>query len=99
MESKQFSQEIFLANFEGNLVNSFSKFGDMPDSYGKLMSTLRIHDDKTFLAYGYNGFLTYDFSGNLQSRVKLKKFKIPYFSREAMGFGMEKSSNRYVYTN
>jgi hypothetical protein len=72
----------------------------MPDTYGKLMSTLRIHDDNTFLAYGFNGFLTYDFSGSLRSSVKLKKLKIlPYFSRIAMGYGMEKSGNRYVYTN
>lgn len=100
MENTESFQEIYLADFEGNLVNSFSKFGDMPDSYGKLLSTLRIQDDNTFLAYGFNGFLTYDFSGNLRSRVRLKKLKmLPFFSRKAMGYGMEKSGTRYIYTN
>jgi len=97
MEHKQSSEGIFLANFEGDIVNSFSKFGDKPDSYGKLMSTLRIRGDTTFIAYGYNGFMTYDFSGKLLRRVKLTDFQLPHFRRNAMGFGMEKLGNRYVY--
>lgn len=99
MEHRQSTEDIMVANFEGEILDSFSKLGDIPDGYGKLMSTLRILDDKTFLTYGYNGFMTYDFSGNLLSRVKLKTSQIPYFRRDAMGFGMEKSGNRYVYAD
>lgn len=97
MEHSQSTEDIMVANFEGEILVSFSKLGDVPGGYGRLMSTLRILDDKTFLVYGYNGFLTYDFSGNLLSRVKLKTFQLPFFRRDAMGFGMEKSGNRYVY--
>ncbi|WP_439482814.1 hypothetical protein [Cyclobacterium plantarum] len=99
MEHRQATEEIMVANFEGEILDSFSKLGDVPDGYGKLMSTLRIIDDKTFLAYGYNGFMTYDFSGRLLSRVKFKNFKIPNFTRKTMGFGMESSGNRYLYSN
>ncbi len=97
MEHRQFTEDIMVANFEGEILDSFSKLGDVPDGYGRLMSTLRILDDNTFLVYGYNGFMTYDFSGKLLSRVKLKTFQLPFFRRDAMGFGMEKSGNRYVY--
>ena len=97
MEHKQSMEDIMVANFKGEILASFSKLGDVPDGYGALMSTLRIQGDNTFLVYGYNGFMTYDFSGKLLSRVKLKTFQVPYFRRDAMGFGMEKSGNRYVY--
>ena len=99
MEHKQFTEDIMVANFEGEILSSFSTLGDVPDGYGKLMSTLRINDDNTFLAYGYNGFMTYDFSGKLQSRVELKQFQLPFFRRDGMGFGMEKSGNRYIYAD
>src|SRR5690554_1939186 len=97
MEHREFSEEIMVADFDGIVRASFSKMGDMPDSYGVLMSTLRIDGDSSFTAYSYNGFLTYDFSGELRSRVKLKDFQVPNFSRKAMGFGMEKLGNKYLY--
>ncbi|WP_246255785.1 hypothetical protein [Cyclobacterium plantarum] len=99
MEHRQSSEDIMGADFEGEILASFSKLGDVPDGYGKLMSTLRILDDKTFLAYGYNGFMTYDFTGELQSRVKLKEFRVPNFTRKAMGFGMEKWKSKYLYVD
>jgi hypothetical protein len=61
------------------------------------MATLRIKGDSSFIAYGYNGFLTYDFSGQLQSRIKLKDFQVPNFTWTAMGFGMEKLKGKYLY--
>lgn len=99
MEHRESSEEIHIADFEGNVNASFSKRGDMPDSYGALMSTLRIQDNNTFLVYGYNGFMVYDFEGNLQSQVKLDDFQVPSSSWINMGFGMEKMGNRYVYLN
>ncbi|MFO7824469.1 MAG: hypothetical protein R6V72_11075 [Cyclobacterium sp.] len=99
MDHREFSRDIMVANFEGHIVTSFSKSGDRPDSYGALMSTLRILDDKTFLAYGYNGFMTYDFTGELQSQVKLRDFRVPNFTRKAMGFGMEKWKSKYLYVD
>lgn len=97
MEHREFSEEILVANFDGQLRNSFSKMRDVPDSYGGLMSTLRIDSDSSFIAYGFNGFLRYDFTGELQSRVKLKEFRVPNLTQKAMGFGMEKLESKYVY--
>ena len=97
MEDGAFSQEIILADTDGNIINSFSKFGDMPDTYGKLMGPMRLLDGNSFLAYGYNGFMTYDFGGNLLSRIKLVDFEVPSRSRGSMGYGMEKLGNRYLY--
>lgn len=59
-ERGEYSQEIILADFDGKIISSFSKFGDMPDTYGILLSSMRLLDDNSFLVYGSNGFLTYD---------------------------------------
>jgi len=99
MEHREFSEEIFVASFDGHIRTSFSKMRDVPDSYGGLMSTLRIDSDSSFIAYGYNGFLRYDFTGELQSRVKLKEFRVPNYTWKAMGFGMEKLGSKYVYVD
>lgn len=99
MDHKEFSEEIFIADFEGNIRSSFSKFGDMPDTYGRLMSTIKINGTNSFLVYGYRGFLTYDFDGKLLSLIKYDDFKVPSESRIAMGFGMEKMSDFYLYVN
>jgi hypothetical protein len=97
LEDREFSQQILLADFHGNLTNSFSKFGDMPDTYGALMGPLKFLDNNRFLALGYNGFMIYDFEGNLLSRTKLVDFVVPSRSRGSMGYGMEKQGNRYLY--
>ncbi len=97
MEHGEYSEEIMVADFDGNILASYSKLGDMPDSYGGLMSTLRINSDSSFIVYGYHGFMTYDFSGKLQSRVKLIDFQVPNFQMKAMGHGMERLGKRYVY--
>src|SRR5690606_23722928 len=62
-------------------------------------STLRINGNGSFTAYGSNGFLTYDFSGNMLSRVKLVDFDPPNHSPIYMGHGMEKLRDRYLYVN
>ncbi|SHN25271.1 protein of unknown function [Cyclobacterium lianum] len=99
MDNKEFSPEIHVADFEGKILASFLKSGDSPDSYGGLMSTLRIRDENTFLVYGYNGFMVYDFEGTLKSQVMLDDFEVPSTNWINMGFGMEKLGNRYVYIN
>lgn len=99
MEHKEFSEDISIADFEGNILSSFSKFGDMPDTYGKLMSTIKINGPNSFLVYGYRGFLTYDFNGKLLSLVKYDDFNVPSESMRAMGFGMENLSNKFLYIN
>jgi hypothetical protein len=94
-----FSEDIHLANFKGLVFSSFSKTGDKPDTYLSLMSTLRILDENTFLANGYNGFMTYNFEGELISHVKHIDFQIPNYSPLLMGHGMEKMEEKYLYIN
>lgn len=98
-EVGEFHQEIILADFNGNIINSFSKFGDMPDTYGSLFSSMRLLDGNSFLVYGSNGFLTYDFKGNMLSRVKLVDYEPPIYSPLYMGHGMEKLRDKYLYVN
>lgn len=98
-ERGEYSQEIILADFDGKIISSFSKFGDMPDTYGILLSSMRLLDDNSFLVYGSNGFLTYDFEGNMLSRVKLVDFEPPNYSPISTGHGMEKLRDRYLYVN
>jgi hypothetical protein len=86
-------------NFDGEIKTSFSKFGDMPDTYGKLMSTVRILENNRFLVYGYKGFLVYDMEGNLVSITKYPDFKTPNRSKIAMGHGMGKIENCFFYMN
>lgn len=71
-----------MADFKRNILASFSKFGNVPDSYGALMFTLRIDRDSSFIVYGYNGIFTYDFTGKTISRVKLKDFQIQIIEGE-----------------
>lgn len=97
MEHKEHSAEIMVADFDGNILNSFSKSGDVSDSYGGLVSTLRIDSDSSFIAYGSNGFLRYDFSGKLLSQVDHQDFQPPIFNHLAMRFGMEKIGARYIF--
>jgi hypothetical protein len=99
MDHKEFSEDIFIADFEGNILSSFSKFGDMPDTYGALMSTIKISGSGSFLVYGYKGFFTYDFDGKLLSTVKYDDFQVPNERMTAMGFGMENLSDMLLYLN
>lgn len=94
-----FSEDIHLANFEGIVFSSFSKTGDKPDTYLSLMSTLRIMDENTFLANGYNGFMTYNFEGELIFHVRHIDFQIPNYSPLLMGHGMEKIGEKFLYIN
>jgi hypothetical protein len=99
MDHKEFSEDIFIADFEGNILSSFSKFGDMPDTYGALMSTIKITGSGSFLVYGYKGFFTYDFDGKLLSLVKYDDFQVPNERMTAMGFGMENLTDKLLYLN
>jgi hypothetical protein len=99
MDHKEFSEDIFIADFEGNILSSFSKFGDVLDTYGALMSTIKITGSGSFLVYGYKGFFTYDFDGKLLSLVKYDDFQVPNERMTAMGFGMENLTDKLLYLN
>ena len=93
------SQDIIMANFNGSIINSFSKLGDVPDGYGGLMSSIRLSDENQILVFGAKDFITYDFDGNLLNQVEAIDFQ-PLNSRPIrMGIGMEKLGDRYLYVN
>lgn len=94
-----YSAQIFLADFDGNIFQSFSKFGDMPDAYGLRLAPMRIQDGRKFLVYSSNGFITYDFDGNMLSKIKLTNFEMPGRTGGGMTFGMERQQNRYLMMN
>ena len=91
--------EIFVADFDGNILSSFIKDGDTRDTYGHIMAPLAIDGKNSFMAYSFNGFMHYDFDGNLISRVKIVDFISPSSSRIGMGYGMEKWKDKYFYVN
>lgn len=90
-------EEIFVADFDGNILSSFIIDGDTRDTYGHLMAPLVIDGEKSFMAYGFNGFMRYDFDGNLISRVKIVDFINPNGFRTGMGYGLEKLEDKYLY--
>lgn len=97
MEFMEFSNDIMVVDFDGNILNSFLKSGDFPDSYGGLVSNLRIDSDSSFFTYGSNGLLRYDFSGKLLSKIDHLNFQPPIFNHIAMRFGMGKIGDRYIF--
>ena len=68
-------EEIFVADFDGNILASFIKDGDTRDTYGRLMVPLILDGENSFMAYAYNGFMRYDFEGNLISQVRIVDFR------------------------
>jgi len=96
MEDKEYSQEIFIANFEGEILSSNSKFGDMPDTYGVLISPLFIDSDSSFLALGTSGFNRYSYEWELISNVPLNEIQIPNFRRNVMGVELVKIGGKYL---
>ena len=92
-------EEIFVADFDGNILSSFIKDGDTRDTYGHIMAPLVIDGKNSFMAYSFNGFMRYDFDGNLISRVKIVDFFNPGGSIIGMGYGMEKLEDKYFYAN
>ncbi|WP_163379972.1 hypothetical protein [Cyclobacterium sp. SYSU L10401] len=99
MEHKETSQVITVADFEGSVLTSFSKWGDFPDTYGNLLASLKIAGNDSFMVYGSKGFLTYNFDGELQSLVKHTDNPYQGSTRIGLGFGMEPLGDGYLYIN
>lgn len=101
MEHKETSQEITVADFDGTVLASFSKWGDFPDTYGNLKASLKILGNEGFMAYGSRGFLFYDFEGVFQSLEKHvdNPYPDPGFTRIGLGLAMEPLEDGYLYRN
>jgi len=96
-DNQPYSEDIFVADFEGNINNSFTKFGDLPDTYGVLFAPLKIIGENEFVAYSMMGFMTYDFSGNFISRIKINEIEPYNFKRGSMGYGMGILGEEFIY--
>lgn len=99
MEHGDTFEDIYVADFEGNIQYSYPKFGDLPDTYGILFAPLKIIGENEFLAYGLNGIMTYTFSGELLSRTKINDITPFNFARVLMGYGMGITNEGLIYIN
>jgi len=97
MEHGAYQEEIHVADFEGTINHSFTKFGDLPDTYGILFSPLMITGENSFVAYCIKGLITYDLSGNFVSRTVIEGIQPYNFRRTSMGFGLGISEAGYIY--
>lgn len=94
---KENHTSLFIANFEDGILSSFSKEGDMPDSYGSMYSNAKLLIDSTFLIYGRRGFFVYDYMGKNVSKID-HDLHLNYFEI-GMGRGMEEVGGKFLYWN
>src|SRR5690554_850573 len=67
MAQEEQQSEIVWAGFDGQVRTSFPSKGILPDGYAGLLAPLKIEGEDSFSAHGSNGFMTFAFSGKLQS--------------------------------
>lgn len=96
-DQKQYSEDIFVAEFEGNILYSFSKFGDMPDNHGGIRAPVFISGEDSLLIYGNRGYLTFNMEGKMLSLVKPQEFTGYNFAFFGMGRCFEKYGSRLLY--
>lgn len=92
---KENYSNLYIANFEGDIISSFSKEGDMPDSYGLMTANAKILNDSKFLVYGSRGFFVYDYTGKNVSRIEHDLH--PNYRRVGMGRGMMEIEDKFLY--
>ncbi|WP_339902463.1 hypothetical protein [uncultured Cyclobacterium sp.] len=94
---KEDQTNLFIAHFKDGIMSSFSKEGDMPDSYGSMNANATILNDSTFLVYGSKGFFVYDYTGKNISKIK-HDLQLNY-KEIGMGRGMTAKGDKYLYWN
>jgi hypothetical protein len=99
MEHKESSQIINISSFDEQLLSSFSKWGDQPDNYGKLLTSLKIINKNSFYALGTRGLLEFTFDGVLISSVKFSEIPLLGFSNIGMGEGMVDLNGGFIIEN
>jgi hypothetical protein len=97
MDQKEFTEDIFIADFEGNILSSFSKLGDMPDNHGGIRSPVFISGEDSILIYGNRGYLSFDMEGKMFSLVKPQEFSGYNFATFGMGRNFEKYQDKLLY--
>ncbi|WP_209331544.1 hypothetical protein [Lunatimonas salinarum] len=97
MDHRELGEEIYVVDFEGNILHSYTKFGDVPDRYGVLMAPLTFVDNHHFLAYGFVGFNTYELSGRLVNSTKEDNMEPHVFAQRVFGKSFAKHGDRLLY--
>ena len=98
MEQTESGEAIFVAEFDGKVKESFTKSGDFPDSYGKLLTSLKLTSDSTFLTYGSTGLLTFNLTGELKSKLKSSQPSVPSSQVVGMGFGLNQFEDMFLFS-
>ncbi|SFT72764.1 hypothetical protein SAMN04489724_1863 [Algoriphagus locisalis] len=88
MEHRESDATIYIADFSGEVLFEHYKSRDTPDTYGKLLTTLKFLDGEKFFAYGSQGLLTYEFDGTLVSLIKPDDYSLPYGLAWGMGISL-----------
>jgi hypothetical protein len=97
MDQKEYSEDIFVTDFEGNILSTFSKLGDMPDNHGGIRAPVFISGEDSILIYGNRGYLTFDMEGNMLSLIRPQEFTGYNFAFFGMGRAFEKYGSKLLY--
>ena len=98
MEHREFDATIYIADFTGKVLYEHYKSRDIPDTYGRLLATLKLLDGEKFFAYGSQGFLTYKLDGTLVSLIKPDDFSLPNAIVLGMGYDLIPYQNKLLFT-
>ena len=98
MEHKGHGETIYVADFSGEVLYSYSKYLDSKDTYGKLKSTIKLLGENSFFVYGSQGLITYELDGTLVSLVKPDDYSLPYGARIGLGADLIPFQNKLLYT-
>jgi hypothetical protein len=72
---RDYQRQLYvIVNRDGEIISSFTKDGDLPDSHGYLLQSAHFSSDNSIFAAGMKGIFEYDLQGNLLSK---KAFKDP----------------------
>lgn len=99
MDHQSAKNMIYYADFDGTILASYSKVGNIPDSYGLLNNTLFINDSTSFFVNSFTGLFKYSFNGELISKKMFSDINFFNSFKLGMGYGMEKVNSKLVKPN
>ncbi|MCE7055022.1 hypothetical protein LZF95_10085 [Algoriphagus sp. AGSA1] len=97
MEHRGHGETIYVADFSGQVLYSYSKYLDTKDTYGKLKSTIKLLGENSFFVYGSQGLITYKLDGTLVSKIRPDDYSLPYGARIGMGSSLIPYQNKLLY--
>ena len=80
--------EFIITDASGEILNQFSKEGDIPDNPGTLADRPIFYNDSTIIAHGQKGIWAYNFVGENVLKIEREK---------SLGFWFSKTFSRSMY--